>query len=244
MPKKSDESVCVINIDDFLQSLNLAIEESNSLEKISSESSIESTNFVKTSKRDKELYQLDMPIHIANLQIKRTNKTISRKGQTCNKSTSRGNGKLFNVTGKEISLQLVETKWENGDHDISMMKVERGPIALKRLEHGLRIGIHKKQDGLLYMELRQARVDLSSENQWSQDYKANQDELDEGAGVDVFDHLFRAGATVVGPKKELIGTDNNTKNILCALFPQESEIFPVVAYVLTRVLPLINLYTN
>jgi hypothetical protein len=240
MSKKSN----TFNAKEFLDGLFDIHEESKSLDTISSDRSIERDKYVKTTKGDIDLYRFDKPIKIGNLEISCMNETISRKGQTCNKATSRGNGKLFNVRGEKIALQIVETKWETGDHDISMMKVDRGPIALKRLEHGLRIGIHKKQDGLLYMELRQARVDLSSENHWSQDYKADKQELVEGAGVDVFECLYKAGATKIGTKQNILGTEDNTKNILCALFTQESVYFPIVLYVLTRVLPLLSLYPN
>jgi hypothetical protein len=94
----------------------------------------------------------------------------------------------------------------------------------------------------MYVFLRQARVKVDTYNKWSNLFKADRSELDEGAGLDTADIFRRAGAIHFGTKKKLLGATDRSRFFLCAIFEKENELFPVVAFVVTRVLPLINEY--
>ena len=72
--------------------------------------------------------------------------------------------------------------------------------------------------------------------------KATWEELEEGAGVDPVEIFKRAGALHLGTKEKLLEASDKSRSYLCAVFDINNEIFPVVAFVVTRVLPLINEY--
>ena len=63
-------------------------------------------------------------------------------------------------------------------------------------------------------------------------------ELDSGAGIDVRATLLVHGASAIGTRAELRGDDGPTRTRLGALFPEDAELVPVVAYTLTRVAPV------
>lgn len=67
---------------------------------------------------------------------------------------------------------------------------------------------------------------------------ASQKELDEGAGLNVRTALVQAGARQIGTKVQLLHEAGTRRNYLCAIFPVEERLVPVVAFLLTRVLPL------
>jgi hypothetical protein len=58
-----------------------------------------------------------------------------------------------------------------------------------------------------------------------------------GAILSVFDELKKAGAEV-STKLDLIGEDKKTSLNLCARFPKDNLWAPIVAYVVTRILPI------
>ena len=47
--------------------------------------------------------------------------------------------------------------------------------------------------------------------------------------------LLAHGASAVGTRAELLGDDGRTRTRFGALFPEDAELVPVVAYALTRV---------
>lgn len=50
--------------------------------------------------------------------------------------------------------------------------------------------------------------------------------------------LRALGATKTGTRHELLGKRGPRMNKLCAIFPQEKDLVPVAAYVMTRVAPV------
>jgi hypothetical protein len=169
------------------------------------------------------------------------------EGQTSNRIVCSGEQKIFEVSGGGVKLDLAYTSWENGERDIQTDFEVKGPAALRRLDVGrLRLPVQAVGgNGSLenmYVFLRQARVKVDTYNKWSNLFKADRWELDEGAGLDTVDIFKRAGAIHLGTKEKLLGAADRSRFFLCAIFNKENEIFPVVAFVVTRVLPLINEY--
>jgi DNA-binding response OmpR family regulator len=60
--------------------------------------------------------------------------------------------------------------------------------------------------------------------------------------LDSIEILEQAKALHLGTKQELLGVNDRSRLFLCAIFERNNKLFPVVAFVLTRVLPLINEY--
>jgi hypothetical protein len=172
------------------------------------------------------------------------------KGQTVGRVLCSGAQKIFRVRGDGVELDLAYTTWDNGERDIRTAYRVKGPAALRRLEGGrLRLGIrpvnHNQIDAKnkLWVQLSQARVRKETLNKWSTLHKASWEELDDGAGLDSFETLEQVGALHLGTKEEVLASTDNKRFYLCAIFDEENELFPVVAFVVTRVLPLINEYT-
>jgi len=169
------------------------------------------------------------------------------KGQSINGVSCSGEQKIYEVRGDGIKLDLGYTTWANGEKDIRTAYSVKGPVAIRRLERGLRLQISPPDNArngqvLDYVILKQARVKIETFNKWSTLCKANREELDRGSGLDSFKILESAGALYLGTKEELFGATDRNRSFLCAKFEMENKLFPAVAFVITRVLPLINEY--
>ena len=69
-------------------------------------------------------------------------------------------------------------------------------------------------------------------------FNASAEELNLGAGTDLFKTLLELGATAVDTREKLLGDEGRTRRRYGALFPLEAETLPVIAYVATRVSPV------
>jgi superfamily I DNA/RNA helicase len=94
-----------------------------------------------------------------------------------------------------------------------------------------------------FMELEQARFQPGG-NGWSGRYKPTFTELDEGAGLSVKDCLIEHGADMVATRGDVYGEENRRRSWPCVRFGSDAPIVPVVAYVVTTVLPLLHGITN
>jgi CheY-like chemotaxis protein len=171
------------------------------------------------------------------------------KGQTVKGISCSGLQKLFEVEGNGVKLDLAYTTWETGERDIRTAYKVNGPAALRRLQGGrLRLPIMpidnegSDQKKLDYVILRQARVKIDTTDKWSNLFKAGWEDLDDGSRLDSIEILKQAKTLHLGTKQELLGVNDRSRLFLCAIFERNNELFPVVAFVLTRVLPLINEY--
>lgn len=164
-------------------------------------------------------------------------------GETARRQHTSGKYKIFEVLGEGLFIEVAHAVWDNGDMDVRAVRVEGGTRALRRLEHSsLRLGIRELEDDYSCVELRQARVKANDPSQWSSVRQATKEQLDEGSGLDVFHILRDAGARDIGIKEQILLASDKTKNRLCAIFEADNRILPVVAFVITRVLPLLNEY--
>ena len=134
--------------------------------------------------------------------------------------------------------------WSTGERDVRAMEVESSSRALRRLEHGLRMGVDQVSATVSVFELRQARIRYDDPKQWSNCFKATQGELRAGAGVDVFRILRQAGALAAGTKYDVLGECGRHRAFLCATCERNAVWPPVVGYVLTRILPLLRGYMH
>lgn len=133
-------------------------------------------------------------------------------------------------------LRLRYVGAENGERWVDCTAAENAVPELERLVHGLRLGVRELDDELT-IELGQARLD---DDGWSNVKMATSHELDAGAGVDVRKELMSVGATAFGTRAEMEGVTHNRRNYLCVTFPPEKPEVAILAYVLTRVAPIVD----
>jgi hypothetical protein len=108
-------------------------------------------------------------------------------------------------------------------------------MPLKRLGQGLRLGT--TIDGASMMiELRQARI--KDDKLWSNLFKTEPSELDDGAACDVGALMAEWGATGYGTRGEVWNDESNRRGDMCVVAPVDVDHLPAVVFMATRVLPL------
>ena len=141
--------------------------------------------------------------------------------------------------GKTFRLEIEEVRFPSGECLIVGGANETGNPYWERLSHGLRLGIVDRGDGNSV-----ARLGLAAPNpekgRPTRKTKNTLDELDEAAGLDVAETLLDLGALRIGTREEVYGVQNNKKNELCVLYPEDQPMVGLAAYVLTTVLPLLE----
>jgi len=110
-------------------------------------------------------------------------------------------------------------------------------LPLKRLGQGLRMGSTIDGDRMM-IELRQARI--NDDKLWSNLYKASAAELDAGTGCDVGALLAAWGGVGYGTREDVVGDASGRRSYMCVAASPGVEHLPAVAYLLTRVLPLVR----
>jgi hypothetical protein len=182
----------------------------------------------------------DLTIRLAESEL------LIRDSETVSKVRCDGVATLFDVSDDQgTHLQVANVSWDTGERDIRAIGKVRGPMPLRRLERGsLRMSVSPLEGGKAWVELSQARIKPHTLNRWSTLKKASKEQLDEGSGIDTLEALYTAGAERIGEKKTLLGESGRRSTYHCAIFDGSNVVFPVVAFVLTRVLPLLNEYTD
>lgn len=158
--------------------------------------------------------------------------TVSRKKSV---------GKLlsFQVTDKDIDLRIGYAVFINGERDIRTLEVSKDFTKYGRLIHGLRLAIQPVPENphLFYAELRQAIPKDPFDKHETLHPTISEADLDDGAGISVFESLRQTGADV-GTKAELLGETGKRSPYLCMRFPKDNIWAPVVAYTATRIMPM------
>lgn len=192
--------------------------------------------------------------------------SVVDEGATLSKQASSGRGAIFEIKfNNSVLVKAGHFRWQNWEEDVRTVWVVEGSQALNRLESGLRLGVQRISDSmpaveeaqethrlrtvqeclrsdLRWLELRQARINRQQPNKWSNLYQATMDELSEGASFGVLEPLNRAGCLTWGTKEELLDATDRTRFALCAIYHVGSSWFPLVAYTVTRIAPLMNNY--
>ena len=88
------------------------------------------------------------------------------------------------------------------------------------------------------IELSQARI--NDDKLWSNLYKANETDLDWGAGRNVGELLADWGAEGYGTREAVVGDESRRRTDMCVTGAKDCEHLPAIAYLATRVLPLAN----
>lgn len=150
-------------------------------------------------------------------------------------------GKLteFFVQGDGVGVLIGYAKFINGNRDIRTLKIYKGVETFDRLTHGLRLTLQPVPESprMLYAELRQAFPKDPSTTHQTLHSTMSEADLDEGAGLPVFSELRKAGAEV-GTKQALLSETGRRAQYLCIRFSKDNMWAPIVAYTVTRILPI------
>lgn len=162
------------------------------------------------------------------------------EGQTTNREQASGWASIYEVTGPDdLRLECADITWDDcssPQRDVRTLERHGSPQRFDRLCHGLRLAVHPA-GSLHFVELRQARM---KSDDWSNLYYATPEELDDGAATKVARTLRAVGAHEVGTREAVLGDTGRRRRFLCATFDAEANLVPVVAYVVTRVLPVLH----
>jgi len=171
-------------------------------------------------------------------------------GTTASGQPSRGSASRWEVTGPPgVSLILADVSWATGERDVRAIEVEApppvelgGPRPLTRLVRGGRLSVleHGRER---YVELQISRIKPDSPQMWSSTHKGQEDDFTLLIGDDWQEALLSAGAAQVGSREKVLGDDSRRRQYLCAVLETEDAVLPVVAYSLTRILPLLSIWS-
>jgi hypothetical protein len=188
-----------------------------------------------------------MAQYLKNLNISLAQEAVSiPEGLTASRQKSSGTANLYTVKGDErMLIFLTYTYWHNGEEEVAVMDAIKAPSLhlLKGGRHRLTvIGSWKK--GLKNKTLKVIALKLLSSVKGKKGYQmslrnANLNELNNAAQCDIRQTLIRAGAIDVDKRELLIDDQGPSRNAICAIFPEDNELVPVLAFCLTRITPLL-----
>lgn len=163
--------------------------------------------------------------------------TEPRFGPTLTGAETSGRATLYDVTGPHgLHLRIADTSWSNGERDVRVEERYDSPQTFDQLVGRVRLGVYRAAE-LLWVELRQARMKVPNRCTL---HHATAAELDAGAGVVVRAALLECGATEVGMREDVFGDSSRKRRFMCATFQEKATTVPVVAFVLTRVAPVMR----
>ena len=176
-------------------------------------------------------------IHVGDFEIAATGDQLDVEGQTPGRVETNGTSTVYEIDGPDdVRLTLHDITWSNGERDVRAVDRHRSPQRFDRLVHGLRLTVSDADDRCR-VDLRQARM---VDALWAKPRKATVAELSHPIGTPIDELLLSYGATAVGSRSELIDDTSTHRNSLCAIFPTDAHLVPVVAYTATRLAPVLH----
>lgn len=184
-------------------------------------------------------------IEIGGLTVRSTDETLLLKGRSPDGTESTGRAARFLVKGRRNrELSLGHIRWRTGEVEVAVIDAVKFPelLPLSPIGHDAapRLVLAPVTARRRACDLGQARWLPEGDPAGFAIVDATEDDLNDGAGVDVRDLLEQAGCVAFGSRKELLGSRDAARRRLCAVFPNRNDIVPVVAFVVTRCLPLLN----
>jgi hypothetical protein len=85
---------------------------------------------------------MEKPLTVGKVTIESASQR-ALDGSTLSGERSTGTATLFDLTGPPgVAMQIADVRWANGERDLRVVSCQ-GPKQLLRLEHGLRLGVHR-----------------------------------------------------------------------------------------------------
>ena len=134
-------------------------------------------------------------------------------------------------------LEIGLTSWEHGDRDVRSFSRLAGPLAYDRLIKGARLGVATKREGEWDCELG---ILSQHADRHSTVVKAAWPDLDAVLGSSARTLLLSAGARDAGTKEQVLSGTGKRRSYLVMVCDEGLTLPPLVAYTLTRVLPLMS----
>lgn len=160
----------------------------------------------------------------------------SIEGQTVSRNISKGQAYNFRlIAGRRVDMLIGEVHWSNGDWEVRVLEADRAPDSLRRLEHGLRMGFQRRPGKRALAEIRVARC---KDANWSNMFKTTRSEMKSIIGKDIGSFLSQFGAVEVETRETALRDTSNRRGDLCVVFDDDESLVPVVAYFVTRILPI------
>ena len=179
-----------------------------------------------------------LPFTIANEE----NVRVLDTSITAFRTKEPGIAHLYSVeAAKGTMLYVSYVEWESGNREVRVEEVESHVSGVYRLAHGLRLSIERVLlDGRNYdcIALRSAR--LNDDDTWSNLYDLSSREINVAAGFDAMAALAELGVTHVMKGHELPGKEGRRTKREFALYPVRDQLVPLNAFVITRLMPLLN----
>lgn len=177
-----------------------------------------------------------MELDIGAVKLKGPTTTGNVTAHRPGKKGEEADATIYHVMGPEVKLTLHNIVFDDGARQVITEKTHYSPARFNRLIRRLRFTTLDNNNGIFV--LRQARM---KDDVWSNLFTATRQQLDVGAGMDVEKALLDAGASAYGTRAEVLGETGRTRNQMCVTFrDDEGDLVPLVAYVATRVLPVLR----
>lgn len=172
------------------------------------------------------------------------------QGSTAKGMQMAGLARPWTVIGPPgVRLTVLDVKWANGERDVRTesvfcpLPVELGPARpLARLEHGLRMSV-LLNGRTPFVELGISRIKADSMQMWSNVHKASDADFEAICGTDWNQLLRGLGAKSVGTRERVLGDSGRRKSYLAASWEGDSQTVPVAAYLMSRVIPLLDIWS-
>ncbi|MBC9820517.1 hypothetical protein [Terrabacter sp. MAHUQ-38] len=141
------------------------------------------------------------------------------------------------VAAGDVLLELTYQRWEDGGQCAVTSRVD-SPPEYERLVNRLRMGVRASDDGTDVCELGIAKWD--HKNPFGSMRQATVADLDAALDGSASAFLVEAGALDTGTRAEVLGDQGRRRNYLCARFPAGDPLGPLVAFVITRIVPMLR----
>ena len=169
----------------------------------------------------------------------------SLKHSTIKVVKSQGPACIFKVSGPDgIDLELADVRWDNGEREIRVVGRGNSPEKYDHLKNKRRVAIKSAfvvgQPNCVYMELAQARWKSDEDDRSSKYWRVTIQELSKDANTDITGALMQAGATKVDTRENVRDDRSSRKHVPCVMFDKSNSRVPIIAYVLSRIAPLVR----
>lgn len=175
---------------------------------------------------------------MAGVTIDETGVAEAISGETLCGFTTTGEQTLYEVTGpRELHLWVAYVQWACGEREIRRTRRYETAWWQDQLFGRQRLAVETWGADFDQVELCQAQLDGGRALRLAE---VSEYELDAFAGTCLRCALKLAGATAMGTRQEVLGVGDERRRVLCVTFPRPVQRVPIAAFVLTRIMPLIN----
>lgn len=146
------------------------------------------------------------------------------------------------VAGRELDVEIAWVTWLNNERGVRMSELRAGPARLGRLMKGGRVGIYDGEDVGLPHDIEWCQLRVMQERAGALPTavdKSYSDMVRAAGGEEIWTRLSEFGALAIGPRSHLL-REGVRRRTLITTFPAGEADVPIAAYVLTKVLPILN----